>query len=307
MATSIDSIGLIGFGEVGGIIGHDLAAQGVRVLAFDRLIGDPERRVALQEKARACGVTLVESLERAIDNVPLIISAVTAGCALEVARSVAARRPQGQLFMDLNSVSPRTKQLASEAIDGSGGCYIDAAVMAPVPPQRLKTPILLGGAQARALTQALHALGFNVRAFSDKVGVACAVKMCRSIMIKGLEALTTECLSAARQYGVEQAVLESLHQSYPGMGWNAQLPNYLISRVAEHGRRRAEEMIEVAKTVEEFGLSPRMSQAIGTVQARLADVMDEAEIHFGDRVPFDWTYLVDAVYGELKPTTHGMQ
>ena len=107
MVTSIDSVGMIGFGEVGAIIDQDLVAQGVRVVAFDRLIEDPERRAALVEKARTCGVTLVDSLERAIDNVPLIISAVTAGCALEVARSVAARRPLGQLFMDLNSVSPR--------------------------------------------------------------------------------------------------------------------------------------------------------------------------------------------------------
>lgn len=298
MATSIDSVGLIGFGEVGGIIGQDLAAQGVRVLAFDRLIENPERRAMLHEKARTCGVTLVESLERAIDNVPLIISAVTAGCALEVARRVAARRPQGRLFMDLNSVSPRTKQLASEAIEGSGGCYIDAAVMAPVPPQRLKTPILLGGTQAPALTDALQLLGFNVQAFSDKVGMASAVKMCRSVMIKGLEALTTECLSAARQYGIEQPVLESLHKSFPSMGWNADLPHYLISRVAEHGRRRAEEMIEVAKTVENVGIPPRLSQAIAAVQAGMVDAMDEAEIKYADRVPFDWTCLVDALYGE---------
>ncbi|MCW8277877.1 NAD(P)-dependent oxidoreductase [Pseudomonas sp. PCH199] len=298
MTTSIDSVGLIGFGEVGAIIGQDLAAQGVRVMAFDRLIEDPERRVALQEKARICGVILMESLERTIDHVPLIISAVTAGCALEVARAIATRHPHGQLFVDLNSVSPRTKQLAGEAIEGSGGHYIDAAVMAPVPPQRLKTPILLGGGQARALVGALQPLGFNVRAFSDKVGVASAVKMCRSVMIKGLEALTTECLSAARQYGVEKPVLESLHQSFPSMGWNADLPHYLISRVAEHGRRRSEEMIEVAKAVEEFGIPPRMSQAIAAVQAGMLDAMDEAEIQYCDMVPFDWTYLVDALYGE---------
>ncbi|MGA9705400.1 DUF1932 domain-containing protein [Pseudomonas sp.] len=170
--------------------------------------------------------------------------------------------------------------------------------MAPVRPRRLKTPILLGGTQALALTDALQKLGFNVQAFSEKIGVACAVKMCRSVMIKGLEALTTECLSTARQYGVEQPVLESLHASFPSMGWNADHPHYLISRVAEHGRRRSEEMLEVVKTVEDIGIAPRMSQAIAAVQAGLVDAMDEAEIHYADILQFDWSSLVDALYGK---------
>jgi 3-hydroxyisobutyrate dehydrogenase-like beta-hydroxyacid dehydrogenase len=179
--------------------------------------------------------------------------------------------------------------------------------MAPVPPQRLNTPILLGGTQAPALAAALQLLGFNVQAFSDKVGVACAVKMCRSVMIKGLEALAMECLSTARQYGVEQPVLESLHKSFPSMGWNADLPHYLISRVAEHGRRRAEDMIEVARTVEEVGIAPRMSQAIAEVQAGLVDAMDEAETQYADMLPFDWANLVDALYGEHDARRHKLQ
>ncbi len=125
--------------------------------------------------------------------------------------------------------------------------------MAPVPPARLSTPLLIGGAQARALTERLSALGLNARYGADEVGKVSAIKMCRSVMIKGTEALTTECLFAAREYGVEEQVLASLHASFPSLGWNDALPGYLISRVAEHGIRRSEEMEEVVKTLRDAG------------------------------------------------------
>ena len=141
----------------------------------------------------------------------------------------------------------------------------------------------------------LAPLDFNVRVVAEDVGVASAIKMCRSVMIKGLEALTTECLSTARQYGAEDAVLASLHKSFPSMGWDAELPHYLISRVAEHGRRRAEEMEEVAKTAADVGVAPNMSLAIVATQHGLVERMAAQGMTYADTVPFDWTRLVDAL------------
>jgi 3-hydroxyisobutyrate dehydrogenase-like beta-hydroxyacid dehydrogenase len=163
--------------------------------------------------------------------------------------------------------------------------------MAPVPPARLSTPLLIGGAQARALTERLSALGLNARYGADEVGKVSAIKMCRSVMIKGLEALTTECLFAAREYGVEEQVLASLHASFPSLGWNDALPGYLISRVAEHGIRRSEEMEEVVKTLRDAGGAGLMSRATAQAQRQLPQSMAARDLNYAQLVPFDWKAL----------------
>lgn len=292
--STLKSVALIGFGEAGGIIAQDLVALGIKVRAYDRLLDEPDHREAIQRKAAGAGVELCESAALAVQGAQLVISAVTAGSALSVAAGLADHLSAGQLFMDINSVAPTTKQTAASTVAASGASYIDAAVMAPVPPQRLKTPILLGGQEAGLLASWLEPLGFNVQVVADRIGVASAIKMCRSIMIKGLEALTTECLSTARQYGAEEKVLASLHKSFPGMGWDDRQPHYLISRVAEHGRRRAEEMEEVARTALDVGVVPNMSQAIVATQRGLVDAMVAEGMVYNE--PFDWRTLVDTLY-----------
>jgi 3-hydroxyisobutyrate dehydrogenase-like beta-hydroxyacid dehydrogenase len=291
------TLSLIGFGEAGAIFGQDLAALDVKIYAYDRLLDDPTKRVALHEKAQRCGVQLCESAAQAISLGEWIISAVTADNALEVALNAAPMMRRGQIFIDFNSVAPSTKRAAATAMQQHGVDYIDAAVMAPVPPQRLKTPILLGGEHAGLVAERLRKLGMTVRVVANVIGVASAIKMCRSIMIKGLESLTTECLSTARQYHAEGEVLASLHQSFPQMGWDGALPHYLISRVAEHGRRRSEEMKEVAKTSRDVDVVPNMSQAIVNSQLGLVDAMFDADIDYPTLEPFDWLNLVDTLYG----------
>jgi len=294
---SMKTFTLIGFGEAGAIFGEDLATSGVTVYAYDRLQENPSTRAALYYKADQCGVLLCDSFAHAIARADWVISAVTADEALAVAQAAAVLMRPDQLFIDINSVAPSTKRAAFAAMQRHGVGYIDAAVMAPVPPQRLKTPILLGGAVAGQVAEQLDALGMNVRRVADEVGVASAIKMCRSIMIKGLEALTTECLSTARQYQAECEVLASLHESFPQMGWDSTLPHYLISRVAEHGLRRSEEMKEVAKTSTDMGVVPNMSLAIVNAQRGLVDAMVDADLDYPSIEPFDWLHLVDTLYG----------
>lgn len=294
---SMKTLVLIGFGEAGAIFGQDLAASGVTVYAYDRLQENPGTRAAIYDKADRCGVQLCDSFDQAIALADWVISAVTADQALAVAQAAAVLMKPDQLFIDINSVAPSTKRAAFAAMQRHGVGYIDAAVMAPVPPQRLKTPILLGGAVAGPVADQLAALGMNVRRVADEVGVASAIKMCRSIMIKGLEALTTECLSTARQYQAECEVLASLHESFPQMGWDSTLPHYLISRVAEHGLRRSEEMKEVAKTSTDMGVVPNMSLAIVNAQRGLVDAMVDADLDYPSIETFDWLHLVDTLYG----------
>ncbi|MCZ4060857.1 DUF1932 domain-containing protein [Pantoea sp. LMR881] len=284
-------IAIVGFGEAGQIYAQDLAgAANVRV--WDKKFLSPHAE-HLRGLAGQTGVQPAASLADALDGADIVLSLVTASSALEVAEQAAPLLRTGQLFLDFNSVAPGTRRAAAAAIIAGAGEYLDVAVMAPVPPKRLATPLLIGGPAAPRAADTLTALGCNARAASERIGDVSAIKMCRSVMIKGLEALTTECLSAARQYGVEEAVLASLHASFPSLGWNDQLPHYLISRVAEHGLRRAEEMGEVVKTLQDVGVAAVMSHATQQVQAALPAKMAEQGVRYSDFQPFVWQAATD--------------
>jgi len=294
MARSIRRIAIVGFGEVGGIFGTDLAKQGIEVAVFDILFDSAAHRPQMLAKAQACRVKAADNLDECIRDADLVISAVTASSALDVARDAAAVVHKQQIFLDINSVSPETKRKASACIEPSTAHFVEAAVMAGVPAPRLKAPMLLGGPHAIETAERLRSIGMNATAVSDRIGVASAVKMCRSVMMKGLEALTVECLFAARQYGAEDAVLESLAASYPSLGWKDDLPDYLISRVAQHGRRRTVEMREVAETLQAVGIEPTMALATARRQEELVVEMHEKNIRL-DGNNFSWRSLADAI------------
>jgi 3-hydroxyisobutyrate dehydrogenase len=158
-------------------------------------------------------------------------------------------------------------------VDGAGGRYVEGAVMTSVPPYRIKVPLLLGGPHAPALQPRLNALGFDAKVVSERLGVASATKMCRSVMIKGLETMLIESFTTARHYGVEDAVIASLRETFPGIDWEQQ-GAYFFQRVIEHGRRRSEEVREVAQTVREAGLEPWSASGTAERQAWVADLAD---------------------------------
>lgn len=265
-------IALIGYGEVGRILAEDLAPQGHTLAAFDTKLASPAGE-ALRAHAANAGVTLAASHAAAVRDAELVISAVTASQTLAAAEACAGGLARGAFFLDFNSASPGTKQRAALAVDGAGGRYVEGAVMTSVPPYRIKVPLLLGGAHAQALAAVLAPLGFAAKVASDRLGVASATKMCRSIMIKGLEAMVVEAYTTARHYGVEDAVLASLAETFPSIDWEKQ-GAYFFQRVIEHGRRRSEEVREVAVTVHEAGLEPWSASGTAERQAWMADLGD---------------------------------
>lgn len=293
IAPSLQTVALVGFGEAGFLLGQGLAEAGAAVGAYDIKVHDADHRPALELRAQQAGVALHASLSAALQDADLVISAVTAGSAAQAAVEAAQCLRAGQYFLDINSVSPATKQADRDAIEAAGGFYVESAVMAPVPPYGLKVPMLLGGARAAGLSGSLNKLGLRTKAVSTQVGVASAIKMCRSVMIKGLEALTVECMTAARRYGAEEAVLASLNETFPSMGWTENLPHYLISRVAEHGRRRAAEMREVMETLQDVDVTPLMAQATAQSQDALVDAMEAAGLAYDTGSEFVWQELVD--------------
>jgi 3-hydroxyisobutyrate dehydrogenase-like beta-hydroxyacid dehydrogenase len=288
-------IAMVGFGEAGSILGADLVDTGREVVTYDILLDAPASRDLMLEKARRARVKTADSFNAAVKDADIVISAVTAASSADVANSASKALRPGQIFLDINSCSPATKRGNAQSVHSSGADYVEAAVMAPVPPQRLKVPMLLGGRRATELAPALNALGMSATAISDQIGVASAVKMCRSIVIKGLEALTVESMLAARRFGAEQEVLASLQGTFPQMGWLDKLPDYLVSRVAEHGRRRAAEMREVAHTLEDVGMEPIMAHATAQRQDWVIDAMQAHDVRYPQAQPFSWRWLADAL------------
>lgn len=293
-SAGLRKIAMVGFGEAGSILGAELAAAGREVVTYDILLDAEASRAAMWDKARRARVQAAESFDAAVRGADLVVSAVTAASSADVARNASRALRAGQVFLDINSCSPATKRSNAQIVQSSGADYVEAAVMAPVPPQRLKVPMLLGGARAAQLAPILTALGMNATAISDQIGVASAVKMCRSVIIKGLEALTVESLLAARRFGAEQEVLASLQGTFPQMGWQDELPDYLVSRVAAHGRRRAAEMREVAHTLEDVGIEPTMALATAARQDWVIDAMTAHGIGYPPE-PFSWRWLADAL------------
>lgn len=291
---------VIGFGEAGSILAEDLAKLGLDVATYDILLDSPDTRPALIARARAVRVRPVDSLRQALDGAQLVISAVTASSSAAVAHDAAHSLRAGQWYLDINSVSPATKRSSAQAAEASGADYVEAAVMAAVPPQRLAVPMLLGGKSAHDLGPLLRALGMHVTTVAVEIGTASAIKMCRSILIKGLEALTVECLLAARTFNAEDEVLTSLDRSFPQMGWTGKLPDYLVSRVAEHGRRRAAEMREVAETLRDIGIEPVMASAIAERQQWLVDQLAVRGLSFNRGQMFAWRALADQLAKHQK-------
>jgi len=297
-------IGLIGYGEVGKIFARALVEKGVAwVGTYDILLKDAAKAPAMRAHAEQAGIAAIDSAAALLDRADMVISAVTASQTLAVATEAAASIRPGTWFLDVNSASPATKSAASRAIDGAGGRYVESAMMTSVPPYGIRVPMLLGGPHAEEAAPRLGPLGFSAEVASGEIGVASAIKMCRSVFIKGFEAIVIESFTAARRYGVEAHVLASLAETFPAIDWEQQ-GAYLFSRVAQHGRRRAEEMREAAVTVREAGLDPHMAAASAERQDMVAGLAAQGAFA-GLEAPGDWRAYADRILAPVRPDKAG--
>ncbi|WP_294263704.1 NAD(P)-dependent oxidoreductase [uncultured Sphingomonas sp.] len=285
----VERIATIGFGEAAGAFA---GAWSVPTAAYDLKLDDPAACEAMLKRMTAHRVVAAQDVAAAIEGADLILSLVTAGSALEAAMVAAHAIVPGQLYCDLNSVAPDTKRAAQAAVERAGGRYIDVAVLAPVFPKRLAVPLLLSGAPAVDAATALSRAGFtDISVIDGPVGAASSVKMIRSVMVKGIEALTAECVLAAETAGVLDAVIASLDASPPPRGWAA-TADYNLDRMMLHGRRRAEEMREVVKTLDAFGTGSAMTRATVERQDALARP--------GAQVPDGLTAKLDMLLGRSR-------
>ncbi len=249
-------ISFIGFGEAGQAIASGLRGAGIeRIAAWDILFPEPAG-ASLKAAGEKMGVRMASSAGDAVRETDMVISAVTAASSVDAARSVAPHLSGRPYYLDINSVSPGRKQETANLL-GDGARYVDVAVVAAIHPARHRTPMLISGPHAEEISPLLHELEMQLTVVGPEIGSAAAIKMIRSVMIKGIEALTLECFLAASRAGVLEEVTASLKNNYPTLDW-AKIADYNLERMASHGERRAAEMEESAATLRELGLDPLM-------------------------------------------------
>jgi 3-hydroxyisobutyrate dehydrogenase-like beta-hydroxyacid dehydrogenase len=270
MPNGKPAIAFIGFGEAGQAIAAGLREAGVETLAAWDILFAEIRGDKLEQAADTIGVRRAQSAADAVRGADMIISAVTAASSVEAVRSIKAHLAGAPYVLDINSVSPGRKQETATLL-GEAGRYVDVAVLAPIHPARHKTPMLLAGPHAQAIAPMLTAFGMRVSVAGTETGAAAAIKMVRSVMIKGIEALTLECFLAASRAGVIDEVAASMKNNYPGLDW-AKIVPYNLERMANHGERRAAEMEEVADTLRELGVEPLMTQATVKRQREMGQI-----------------------------------
>ncbi|MCI5077052.1 NAD(P)-dependent oxidoreductase [Oricola sp.] len=247
-------IAFIGFGEAARAFTSSMPPLGNgRFTAYDIKQGTPAES-GVVAAADELGVTLADGPVEAVRGADWVIAAVTAASSLEAAQSVEDGLAPGQIYVDINSVSAKRKQDTAALVRGRGARYVDMAVMAPVHPRGHKTPVLIAGDQQDDIVATLNQFDFSWRSVGEEVGAATSIKMIRSLFVKGLEAITVQAISAARQAGCYDEVYESLSGSFDMLGW-PKFAEYEFERMMRHGVRRAAEMRESANSMRELGFA----------------------------------------------------
>ena len=264
-------IAFIGLGEAAGAFitgwGADRAGD---IAAFDIKTTLPETADEILNRAKEYGIKHCKTLKDAISNADVVFSTVTADQAIVAARAAAPLIKQGAYFLDMNSCAPSSKQVSAGIMDKHDLRYVDVAVMEPVYPKQLDVPLLISGDWSDQVSTTLNDLSLTFRIIKGAVGRASSIKMVRSIMVKGLEALTAECALAAYAADVVDEVFPSLRDGHPKIDVE-QRATYNFERSMTHGVRRAAEMDEVAKMVDDLGLPNDLAQGSANWQRIIAD------------------------------------
>lgn len=257
---AMPKLGFLGFGEAASNLAEGLAGEGLQgMLAYDVAWQSPEHGALVRERARRAGVALMPSSKSLIESAEVVISATSARLAVPVAEE-AAPHIAGRLYVDVNAASPVTKGKVAGIIAAAGGRFVDVAMMGRLPAFKHKVPMLASGPAAAEFQAAMAPYGMRITVVGDTPGSASAIKMFRSIIMKGLEALALEMMVAAHRFDAQETVLDSIVESTGLPGFKKWVQDLLVAD-AIHAERRMHEMEEVISTLEEMGLDPIMARA----------------------------------------------
>ena len=288
-------LGLVGYGEIGSTLGAGLRRGGLgEVVAYDKHAFDGPYAALIQRRAREAGVPLLRSAAELAGRAEIVIGATPGSSSVASAEALAPHLRPRHLVADIASATPRVKQAAAERLAGSGAGFVDGSIVG-TPKDGHGMPILLAGAPAPRLRDALVPWGMALTVVGDRVGDASAIKILRSVVMKGLEALLLECLLGARRYGIDDAVLASVEKTLARPF--SQVAQGLLTTDAIHAGRRSEEAAMSAEALAEVGLDGFVTRAVAERLRWVAEL--GVKEHFGGEAPEDWRTALDGIEAKL--------
>lgn len=251
----------IGFGEAAYHIARGLSGEGFGPMAASDVMWQDERfGPSIRKRAEETGVTLLSSSDACIGRAEFVCSLTSAAVAVRVASGIVPKLAAGQAYVDMNSAGPSVKEEIAALEHAAGVQICDAAVMGTVPGNGHRVPMFLAGDGAKAFCDAMTPFGMRLTVLDRPAGSASAIKMLKSVVMKGLPQLMLESFIAAERYGVLDTLVGSLSSSLNGKTVE-QLADTFVARTAIHAARRADEMRDVQKMLIGLSCDRRMTDA----------------------------------------------
>ncbi len=260
-------IAVLGLGEAGTAISHDLLASGATVRGFDPVARGPEGIIETGGDAEAC------------EGADLVLSLTTAHEAEAAWRAAVPGLASGVLYADLNTSSAGLKLRLAALAEAQGARFADVAMMSPVPGRGIRTPMLVSGPAAADVVTALNHLGGRAEVLPGPPGAAATRKLVRSVFYKGMAAAVVESLRAGRAAGCEGWLRENIAEDL-GLAMVDRLEQGSIT----HAVRRADEMAAASELLGELGIPARIAAASRDWLEQLAREQADRVTHLHYRV-----------------------
>lgn len=292
MDASALRVGFLGFGEAGYHMGKGLAAAGLAgIAAYDKYAADPKAGALIRQRAEDSGITLVPSVRALCRKANLIVALVPGRVALRAVRAAAPHLTADHVYVDAGTGSVNAMVEAGQILEGKAG-FVDVAMMGAVPLTGHRVAILASGSHAEAFRQAMEGYGMNIRVVGEHPGAATAMKLIRSVFMKGMAAVLIETLEAAHRHGVLQAMAEDIG----GYMDEHPFPDHLrrlVCGTAVHAERRAFEVAESLELLRKLGSADTMTKATRKKLQHIAAL--GLRERFGGKEPPDIAMVLDAL------------
>ena len=290
-------LGILGFGEAGVRFAQDLSQAGLKdIVAYSRSGAKEPADGPLHAQAVAAGAQLVKTTRALCKNSDVIIALTPGKSVLAVVRSVRKHLRPEHIYVDASSAAVKTMEQAAEMLEGTAR-FVDAAIMSPVPLNGIKAVVAASGAHAEEFRALLVPYGMNVKVVGTKPGGASAMKLIRSVCMKGLSAMLMESLEAAQRYGVLEAVAADIAGSFDERPFAQNMKRYVCG-TAVHAERRVHEMADALALLNALGSSSRMTKA---TRANLIEISKMGlREKFNAREPATIAAAIEAIV-ELRP------
>ncbi len=255
------TLGFIGFGGAGYGLAKGLCGAGLQGIHFhDRLQETKPYAEVISRHADEIAATKASTIGELLSRTEMVISCVTGALAISVAKEASPFLRQEHLYIDVNTSSPNVKETVAEIVEKTGAAFVDAAMMGAIPAFLHKVPILASGGGATRFLECMQPYGMNISVIGVKAGQASAIKMFRSVFMKGILSLFLEMLTATHRYGVDELVLDSIAESLDGVPFR-ETARLQMTKGVVNAERMAHEMEDVIATLEEMGVPAGMSRA----------------------------------------------